>query len=71
MEFLEENLIKTNNDNDTENIAFLFETFRQWYKGSYTEFSPPRKDFVGYLKKNGYKMDKQKLYGVRYAITLS
>lgn len=71
MEFLEENLITTNNDGDTENIAFLFETFRDWYSASYTEKPPPKKSFMSYLKKKKYKMDKQKIFGVKYALGLN
>lgn len=71
MEFLEENIIKTGNDKDIEQIGYLFETFKTWYQSSYTEKPPAKKNFIQYLKKAGYKLDKQKLYGVKYALELS
>jgi P4 family phage/plasmid primase-like protien len=68
MEFIEENLIKTNNNNDSETIPFLFDTFRSWYTASYTEKPPAKKTFVAYFKKEHYKVDKQKIYGVKFAL---
>lgn len=70
-EFLDESLAKTDDESKSEVISFLFENFRQWYQASYTDKPPAKKTFVAYLKKNNYKMDKQKLYGVEYALGLS
>jgi P4 family phage/plasmid primase-like protien len=69
-EFLDENLTITKDPNDTEGFMFLFETFRQWYQTSYTDKAPAKKTFKAYLKKNGFKMDNQKIYGVKYALGL-
>jgi P4 family phage/plasmid primase-like protien len=70
-EFLEESLVKTDDETKSECISFLFENFRQWYQASYTDKPPAKKTFTAYLKKNNYKMDKQKLYGVEYALGLT
>ncbi len=71
MEFLNDNIVVTHDKDDQENIAFLFEAFRQWYAQSYTDKPPAKKTFIKYLEKNEYKMDKQNLYGVKYALELS
>lgn len=65
-EFLDENFTKTDNNEHFEPISFTFENFRQWYQASYTEKSPAKKTFIAYLKKNNYKIDKQKIYGLEY-----
>lgn len=70
MEFLDENIAKSENKKDTVSISFLYDTFRQWYKGSYTEAAPPKKNFVAYLTKCEYTIDKQQIYNVKYALGL-
>lgn len=70
-EFLEENVQPTNNDNDTESIALIYDSFRSWYSGSFREKAPSKKNFVSYLTKNNYKMDKQNIYGVNFRQVLS
>ena len=69
-EFLDENITKTDDEKRSENISFLFDTFRNWYQASYTDKPPAKKTFIAYLKKNNYKMDKQKVYSVEYSLGL-
>jgi P4 family phage/plasmid primase-like protien len=66
MEFMNDNFTKTDNKEDKEQIAFVFETFRDWYTTSYSNKPPPKKDFINYLKKNKYSIDRQNIYGVTY-----
>jgi P4 family phage/plasmid primase-like protien len=70
-EFLEDNISKTDDPNDTEPIPFLFQMFRDWYTGSYSEKPPAKKNFISYLKKNDYKIDAKghKLIGYKYALS--
>jgi P4 family phage/plasmid primase-like protien len=69
-DFLKDNIECTQNDNDTESIPFLFQTFRDWFTGSFSEKPPAKKDFIDYLKKNDYKLDKKcvKMIGYKYAL---
>jgi len=67
LEFIEENLLKTGSDKDTEQITNIFDLFKGWYNTSYSEKAPPRKTFVTNLKKTGLKLDSQNIYGVKYA----
>ncbi len=70
-EFLEDTLKLTNDDNDVENIGFVYDGFRNWYSASRNEKAPERKLFVAYLKKNNYKIDKQYVYGVVFTLPLT
>lgn len=65
LEFIENNFIITNDEEDCETIKGMYELFKEWYTSSRGEKAPPRKDMVTYLKKNKYKMDKVNVYGVK------
>jgi P4 family phage/plasmid primase-like protien len=69
-EFLDNSLKLTNDDNDTENIDFIYEAFRNWYSASYNEKAPVKKSFIAYLKKNNYKYDKENIFGVIFTLSL-
>jgi len=70
MEFLEDGLIITKDEKDSENIGMVFDAFKSWYSTSYSEKAPPKKEFMNYLKKNKYTVDKQNIYGVKYAFNM-
>ena len=70
-EFLDEIIEKTDNDNDCEMISFLYDLYKKWYQLSYTDKPEPKKNFIGYLKKNNYKMDKQNVYRIKYVMGIN
>jgi P4 family phage/plasmid primase-like protien len=71
MEFMNDNFTKTDNKQDKELIAMVFESFREWYSTSYSDKPPPKKDFTSYLKKNNYRVDRQYIYGVTYDMAIT
>lgn len=66
MEFIENQLVITNNSEDKEQISFIYSLFSEWYSTSYSSKPPPRKNFIKYMSKNGYKIDKHNVYGITY-----
>jgi len=70
MEFLDENVEMTGNKEDYEHMTVIFDSFKNWYTTSYSEKAPPKKEFIDYLKKNKYIIDKQKIYGIKYDVGL-
>lgn len=71
MEFLNDNIVKTNDDDDTEGIAYLYDAFKYWYITSYSEKAPARKCFIAYLKKHDFKIVKQEILGIKSLLNLS
>ena len=66
-EFIENNLVMTNDYSDYEGHDSLFAGLKHWYSESYSSRCPfSKKDLVDYLEKNNYKMDKSYLYGVKF-----
>ena len=65
MEFMIDNFTITDDKKDKEPISLTFEMFREWYSTSYSNKPPPRKEFVSYLKKNKYRIDRQFIYGIK------
>lgn len=75
MEFITENIDTKHPIDEVESINFLFDTFKIWYNSAYsggTQGGHSRKQFVAYLKKNNYKLDKseQHLLGAKYRMSL-
>lgn len=68
LEFIEEQIEVTGDNDDTEDLQFIYQTFTEWYSSSYSEKPPPKKKFIKYLKENNYKYDKLKIYGIKYAL---
>lgn len=64
-EYLASNVEKTNKKTDVESIESLAKQFKEWYIGSYSDKAPPKKLFVAYLKKDGYVIEKQNIYGIK------
>nr|QBK88651.1 MAG: D5-like helicase-primase [Mimivirus LCMiAC01] len=64
-EFLSEHLDKTNRSKDAEEIGFIYSMFKTWYKESYNNICPSRKEFLEYLVKHDYKLKRNKIIGVR------
>ncbi|VBB18408.1 D5-like helicase-primase [Yasminevirus sp. GU-2018] len=65
-EFLRDNVTQTDSDKDIETIEFLHKNFKDWYVTSYSDKAPPKKILTAYLKKNGYKVERQNVYGVKF-----
>ena len=68
LEFLSDSIQITNDNNDKEFIEMVYSMFKEWYSSSYSTKPPPKKDFIKYLKNNKYKVDKQKIYGVKHIL---
>lgn len=71
IEFLAEQFNFTDNDEDTETIQFVYDTFSAWYTSSYGDKAPPKKKFQEYLKKNKIKHDKREIKGIVFALGLN
>lgn len=63
--FLDETIEVTNDIKHVELIDRLYKEFSKWYTASYNDKAPRKPTFTSYLKKNNYKLDKQKIYGIR------
>ena len=63
--FLDETIERTNDKKHVELIDKLYKEFSKWYSAFYNDKAPRKATFTGYLKKKGYNVDKQKIYGVR------
>lgn len=70
MEFMNENYNNTDKKEDKITIEEIFGTFREWFSTSYSNKPPPKKEFINYLKKNKYHVDRQYIYNVRYYLDL-
>lgn len=72
-EFLEEWIDKTDDKKDVESIESVNKQFKEWYFNSYTQKPPPKKILVAYLKKNGFKVERNNVYGIKvhYSANLS
>ena len=69
LEFLDEYVEETNNENDVEQINFVYGIFKKWYTESYSEKSPARKEFVNYIDVNmKWKMDKRNIFSIKLNI---
>ena len=63
MEFIETNIKKTDNRKDTVGFTYLYDIFREWYKSSYTNEIPNKKELQAYLKKADFELTKTNLLG--------
>lgn len=70
VEFLNETIITTNNNNDIMDIPSLFNTFKQWYRACYVDKPPARKNLAEYLIKNNYVINDGKIYGVKLSVDI-
>lgn len=70
VEFLDDNFNFTDNEEETETIQFVYDTFVAWYSSAYGSKPPPMKKFKEYLKKNKIKHDKREIKGIQYALSL-
>ena len=66
LEFIDENLMKTGNNKDFENIDVIYSAFKSWYTESYSsKTSISKKELQEYLG-NNYKCNKNYLYGYKF-----
>ena len=66
LEYIEDNLDKTGNDDDMESIDFIYTGFREWYKdGNPNRTILNKNDLQEYLMNNNYRCDKTYLYGYK------
>ena len=65
MEFIDKYIIDTGNEKDKEKQDYVYETFANWYKGSYPKKPiPASKDLIGYFVKKNYNVDKHNIRGI-------
>ena len=65
-EFLDDQVIKTKNTRDYEELSFLYELFKGWYKDSQPGGKcPSKKELKKYMENNGYKCDKRYVRGIK------
>jgi P4 family phage/plasmid primase-like protien len=65
LEFVENNIERTKNEHDVEPVEFLYKLFKQYYRDSYEKQPPSKKEFLAYFKRNDYKMDGNKIIGLK------
>ena len=64
--FVSENLIRTNNPNDTVTFIDVFSVFKYWYKEYYTNTNPPKNKLESYFEQIDIKRDvSNRLVGLR------
>jgi Megaviricetes DNA primase len=71
IEFLDETFNFTDDEENTETIQFVYDTFSTWYLSSYGAKAPPKKKFIEYLNKNKIKHDKREIKGISFALGLA
>ena len=66
LEFIDDQLELTKSDKDFESFELLFLTYKSWYAEAHsTRPKGGKKELIAYLGKNGYKIDKRNMYGVK------
>ena len=65
MEFLEENIKITNDNDDIETINTIYMAFDDWYSTSYKERTPAKKELIKYLKKRKFIINKGNIHGIQ------
>jgi phage/plasmid-associated DNA primase len=68
LEFLSDYVEKVEDQNEGEKLDYIFNLFKGWYREAYSEKNPPRKDFVNYLGKLGYTVEKNFVKGIKVTI---
>lgn len=69
-EFIEENVTVTKNPKHKESITILYNAFKVWFTMSHSrKVTYDKKDLIDYFENNGYKMDKQNIYGIQYGMS--
>ncbi|CAH6421833.1 D5 DNA Primase [uncultured virus] len=64
-EFLDENLEHTNNKKDFELFDTVYSYFRTWYRESYSNNCPIKKEFEEYLLTHDYQKKGRFIFGVK------
>jgi phage/plasmid-associated DNA primase len=64
-EFLADFVEEGDKEKDGEKIDFLYNMFKNWYRGAYSEKVPPRKELVSYLKGRGYVVERNYVKGIK------
>ena len=64
LEFILENT-QPCDENECEQIAALYDTFKTWYRSGYTSSLPSKKDFINYMVSKDYKVEKALIYGLK------
>jgi len=67
-EFLTDYIEDSSDPNDGEKLDYLFNLFKGWYREAYSEKNPPRKDFMNYLTKKGYVIERNVIKGIKVTI---
>lgn len=70
-EYISEHIEITNNDQDFESIIELYSSFKNWFLLAYQgtkmgKNCPARKVFINYLTEAKYKINNNKIYGIKF-----
>lgn len=70
-EYIYENIDITKNNEDSESLMNMYNSFRNWYCEAYANTKmgsscPARKVFTNYLNDSAYKVENGKVYGVKF-----
>lgn len=68
LEFIEESLIVSNDvKKDSLTIMEVYNLFKTWYKDSYTNKCPPKKELIEYFNSKEFTVKQNRIYGIKYA----
>lgn len=65
-EFMCENMVITKKRSDTESMASIFTTFKNWYRESYNSNNPSKKELEAYFEKIELEKDGANVHGVKF-----
>lgn len=66
LEFMDINIIKTDNKKDFEKIDDIYHLFKYWFKNSYNNKKcPDKKELTAYFHGEEYTIDKRSIYGIQ------
>jgi P4 family phage/plasmid primase-like protien len=68
MQFMEDNFVQTNDDNDRLSIQEMYDAFKMWWRNMNTSAVPTKADFMEYLNANTKlrRAGKNHIAGIKY-----
>ncbi len=67
-DFIDAHIVRTGNNNDTENIGYIYTMFKDWYASNYNDKPEPKKVLLNYFKQNEYKIVGNNINGIQLKI---
>ena len=64
LEFIRD-FLKEVDENESENIHAMYSIFKSWYRESYSEKPPPKKDFIEEMTNKGYEATEDEIFGLK------